>query len=197
MNIYHPLEAIPEGAATWIVFVVLLILFLVLGNLAGPDLDSPKVSKRNRRIIALERPADAADARSVIAEWQEAERLDTVRRSIRWDNLFILAYTTLTALGCVIAARAFFKQGGTAYGVAILVAWLPWLAGLLDYVENYAMSKMLDGFEGETLPSVAWWCATVKFGIILPLAVWGIVGVVWLGLCAAPSVIKRLFSHAG
>jgi hypothetical protein len=188
MNVYHPLNSIPEGAATWIVFAALLILSLALGKLAGPDLDSPEISKCNRRIIALERPASdadghrAPDARGVIGEWAQARRLDAVRRSIWWDYGFILAYTTLTALGCVIAARAFFAEGSPEYKAVLLIAWLPWLAGLFDCVENYAMLRMLGGFEGETLPQLAWWCATVKFGIILPLAAWVFVSLVLLGL---------------
>ena len=182
MNIPHPLEAIPEGAATWLTFAALVVLFLVFGKLAGPDLDSKKISKCNRRIIALERPADADDARAVIAEWKDAGRLDAVRRSIWWDYVFILVYTTLAALGCVIAARAFFKEGSAEYNAALLIAWLPLLAGLLDCVENYAMLGMLDGFEGETLPRLARWCATVKFCIIIPIAGWVLTTIVLLGI---------------
>jgi hypothetical protein len=182
VNVYHPLNSIPEGAATWLSFAALVVLFLVLGKLAGPDLDSPEIPKEHRRIIALERPASASDASAVIAEWGMAGRLDAVRRSVWWDNLFILAYTTLTALGCVIVARGFFAGGSPEYEAALLIAWLPWLAGLLDYVENYAMLRMLGGFEGETLPRLARTCATVKFGIILPLAAWVLVSLVLLGL---------------
>jgi hypothetical protein len=176
MNISHPLDAIPQGWPTWTFFITWLVLFLLNGTLAGPDLDAPGVT--HRRIVALERPADAKDARAVIAEWEAAGRLGEVRRSLRADNVFVIVYSTLTALACVIAARAFFNRGSTGYGVALLVAWLPWGAGVLDYVENYAMHRMLGGFTGETLPRLSWWCATVKFSVILTLGVWGLVGVV-------------------
>lgn len=50
-------------------------------------------------------------------------------------------------------------------------------AGALDYVENYAIHRMLGGFEGETLPRLSWWCAAVKFSVIIPLGLWGLAGV--------------------
>ncbi|HYY99504.1 MAG TPA: hypothetical protein VE642_12965 [Pyrinomonadaceae bacterium] len=180
MNIHHPLEAIPEGAATWLAFAALFVLFLILGKLAGPDLDATGIT--HKRILALERPADAAAARAVIKEWDAAGRLGAVRRSIWWDYAFIPVYTTLTALGCVIVARAFFAEGSAEYEAALLIAWLPWVAGLLDVVENCAMLKMIGGFEGETLPRLARWCATVKFGIVLPLLAWVLVSFFLLAL---------------
>ncbi|MDT5269836.1 MAG: hypothetical protein QOH49_2022 [Acidobacteriota bacterium] len=174
MNIYHPLDALPQGWPMWTFFITWLVLFLITGTLATPDLEAPGVT--HRRIVALERPADADAARGLIAEWERAGKLGEIRRCIRGDNIFVIVYSTLTALGCVMAARAFFNPGSTGYGVALLVAWLPWVAGVLDYVENYAMYRMLGGFAGETLPSLSWWCATVKFAIILTLGVWGVVG---------------------
>jgi hypothetical protein len=176
MNISHPLEAIPQGWPTWTFFVTWLVLLLLTGTLAGPDLDVPGVTRKH--IVALERPADAKDARAVIDEWERAGRLVEVRRSIRADNVFVIVYSTLTAFACVIAARAFFDPGSRGYGVALLVAWLPWVAGVLDYVENYAMHRMLGGFTGETLPQLSWWCATLKFAVIILLGLWGLVGVV-------------------
>jgi hypothetical protein len=180
MNVYHPLNSIPKGAATWITFAALLVLFLVLGKLASPDLNVDGVT--HKRIIALEMPANKTDADAVIKEWAGAGRLDAVHRSIWWDNLFIPAYTTLTALGFVIVARAFFTEGSPEYEAALLIAWLPWLAGLFDYVENYAMLRMLGGFSDDTLPSLARWSSTTKFAIILPLAAWVLVSLVLLGL---------------
>lgn len=174
MNVYHPLDAIPEGWPAWTFFVTWLVLLLLTGTLAGPDLDAPGVT--HRRIVALERPADAAEARAVIAEWEAAGRLGAVRQSIRFDNVFVIVYSTLTALGCVLAARTFFRPGSAGYGVALLVAWLPWAAGVLDYVENYAMHRMLRGFTGEALPRLSWWCATAKFAIIFILVAWVLVG---------------------
>jgi hypothetical protein len=182
MKTYHPLDSIPAGAATWLTFGALAVLFLIFGRLAGPNLDAPGVT--HHRIRALEQPADAKDAHAVIAEWEKAGRLDAVRGSILWDNFFIPVYTTLIALACVIAARAFFQQGSTAYSIALLLAWLPWLAGVLDYGENCAMLRMLDGFEGEALPRVARWCATVKFSLALPLGARGVRGALDAGVRA-------------
>src|SRR5690242_18170348 len=103
MNVYHPLNSIPGGWPTWVTFATWLVLFLVTGMLATPDLDAPGVSEENRKVLALERPANEKTAHDVIAEWDKAGKLGEVRRQLRFDNIFILAYSTLTALGCVIA----------------------------------------------------------------------------------------------
>jgi hypothetical protein len=176
MNIYHPLEALPQGWPTWVAFAVLLALSVVVARKTTPDLKREGVPHRN--IVALQLAGDSVAARHIIGNWEEHGLLGEVRRHLRWDALFILVYSTLTALACVIAARAFTCPTTDARRFALFVAWLPWLAGLLDYFENYAIHRMLGGFEGETWPRVSAVCAALKFALLITLGLcWGLAGV--------------------
>ena len=175
MKARHPLNAIPRGWPTWLAFAALVLLFLYVGGKTKPDLAREGVPHRN--VVALELAGDSVAARHIIGNWDEHGLLGEVSRQLRWDALFILVYTTLTALGCVIAARTFTSPGTGARAFALSVAWLPWLAGLLDYTENYAIYRMLGGFEGETWPRVSALCASLKFAIIITLMFWGAAGV--------------------
>lgn len=175
MNISHPLEAIPQGWPTWVAFAVLFALFLFVASKTKPDLDRDGVPHRN--VVALELAGDSVAAKHIIGNWEEHGLIGEVRRQLRWDALFILVYSTLTALGCVIAARTFTDPGTDARRFALFVAWLPWLAGLLDYAENYAIYRMLGGFEGEMWPRVSAWCAALKFAFTITFGLWGLAGV--------------------
>jgi hypothetical protein len=173
MNTWHPLNLIPEGRPTLAAFAVLLAFAFLTLIKTGGHLKTPQ-SPYNA--ISLQLAWSEQRAQSIVGAWKRDELISEARRHLRWDNVFILFYTTLAALGCVIAARAFFTPGTNAYDTALLVAWLPWLSGLFDYVENYGIYRMLGGFEGETLPRLTTSCAAVKFALITPLAVYGLLG---------------------
>jgi hypothetical protein len=175
MNVRHPLNAIPEGWPTWLAFAALFALFLFVGGKTSSHLDCEGVLHRN--VVALELAGDSVAAKHIIGNWNDYDLLGEVRRQLKWDAAFILVYSTLTTLGCVIAARAFTSPGTGARAFALFVAWVPWLAGLLDYAENYAIYQMLGGFEGETWPRVSAVCATLKFAFVITLGLWGLAGV--------------------
>ncbi|MFL6254431.1 MAG: hypothetical protein ACJ74T_05390 [Pyrinomonadaceae bacterium] len=176
MSVWHPLNALPEGWPTGVAFVVILALLVFVGRKAKPDLAREGVPHRN--VVALELAGDSIAAKHIIGNWEEHGLIGEVRRQLRWDAVFILAYSTLTALACVIAARAFTCPLTDARRFALFVAWLPWLAGLLDYAENYAIYRMLGGFEGEMWPRLSASCAALKFAIIITLGLWGLAGVI-------------------
>ena len=51
--------------------------------------------------------------------------------------------------------------------LAIVLAWGQWLAAALDAVENFALFTMLVMAPAEPWPQVAWWCAAIKFGLVI------------------------------
>lgn len=174
MNVPHPLDSIPRGWPSAAVFVALLALELFTMSRTAGNLKTPE-SPYNA--ISLELAWGEPRAQAIVGAWKREKMIDEAHRHLRSDNVFILFYSTLAAFGCVIAARTFFTPGTGAYNAAMLVAWLPWLAGLLDYAENYGISRMLGGFEGAALPLMTSACATLKFLIIVPLALYGLCGV--------------------
>jgi hypothetical protein len=193
MNIWHPFERIPDGWPTLTAFVFLAGLSVFAMLKTKGDL---KTDAAPHDAISLEFAGSEAQAKKIIDSWKpknESEdktedKMEEAYRHLRWDSrLFIPAYSTLIALACVMAARALFRPSfEPLYGIALAVAWLPWLAGLCDYAENGAMYAMLGGSTGEAMPRLSWWAAAVKFGIIIPLFVYGVVGALvyvvrWLG----------------
>lgn len=176
MHFPHPLNSIGDGGPMLAAFVALFLLALFTASRAAArKLWFPETP---RRAIDLELAYTEQEARRVIGVWERAGLRDEVYRHLIWDNVFILCYSTLAALGCVMAARAFFGGRPTAYGVALFVAWLPWLAGMFEYVENSAMRAMMGGFGGETLPRLGGRAATAKFAIMLPIGGYALAGAV-------------------
>lgn len=177
MNIWHPLNAIPEGWPVWIAFVLLFVLAALAGRLTRQE--ALKTEHAPWSVISLELAAfKKGQAKEILDEWSEAGKLDLFRKHLFRDTfLFIPLYTTMLALGCVMAARVFHSQETNVSGFGLLLAWLAWVAGLLDLVENYAMWKMLDGFKGEGLPWLATGPATLKFILILATALYGLAGI--------------------
>lgn len=176
MHFPHPLNSIADGGPMLAAFAALFLLALFTASqAAATKLWSPETP---RRAINLELASTEQEARRVIGVWERAGLRDEVYRHLIWDNVFIVCYSTLAALGCVMAARAFFGGRPSLYGLALFVAWLPWLAGMFEYVENSAMWAMMDGFEGETLPRLGGRAARAKFAIIIPTALYALAGAV-------------------
>lgn len=176
MNTPHPLDAIRDGWPLFAPFLALFVLFLLVGARTKGRL---KTEEAPWNAISLQLAGGAGRAGRIIDSWKRQNMIGEAYRHLKWDAFLIPVYATLLAFGCVLAARAFFGRTTDAYELALAVAWLPLLVGVLDYVENGAMYGMLDGFTGETLPRRAWWCAAVKFAVGLPLAVYSLAGAIW------------------
>lgn len=175
MNFWHPLERIPDGWPTVVAFFVLLgCFFFTASRTKAKDILETKAAPN--RAISLEFAGSEKRAREIVNSWGSEAAKAEAYRHLRWDNLFIIFYSTLIALGCVMGARVLLKSYEPLYGIALFVAWLPWVAGLLDYVENEAMYVMVGGFSGEALPRVGWLSAALKFVILIPVASYALVG---------------------
>ena len=63
-----------------------------------------------------------------------------------------------------------------------LFAWIGWgafLAALFDAVENIGLWNSLLGHAQSAWPAVSFWCATIKFGLILLWILYGLAGWLW------------------
>ena len=87
--------------------------------------------------------------------------------SLGLDYLFMVAYSTTIALGCLWAADAFRARLPGLAAAGPWLAWGQWVAGLCDAVENVALTVMLLGGVADPWPGLAWWCATPKFVLIV------------------------------
>jgi len=118
-------------------------------------------------INALELAPNEQAAQIIIDCWKRADRDLTAAHLLQFrDNFFILCYSTFLALGCFIVADRLYSSQPTANLHGKLFAWLMWVAGILDYVENYAINQMLDGNIVPRWATVSSVSASIKFALI-------------------------------
>jgi hypothetical protein len=116
-------------------------------------------------IVSFEFAGNAARAEAILASWDATASLYAAL-GLGLDYLFMVAYASAISLACIRVAEAW---RGRAPGVARL-GWLlaigQWLAAGLDAVENFALLRLLFGYDAAAWPTVAWWCAAVKFTLV-------------------------------
>ncbi|HEX3147436.1 MAG TPA: hypothetical protein VHR66_05090 [Gemmataceae bacterium] len=144
-------------------------------------LDAP-LKERGGGIVAFELAGDLETALALMTNWGERGRL-LAAFQLGLDYLFIVAYSVSISLGCIVAKDWWRRRWSGPAVFGPLIAWLVVLAGLLDCVENFALMRGLAGAVGEWWPILAFWCASIKFALlILAIAYFvggGIVRVMW------------------
>jgi hypothetical protein len=116
---------------------------------------------------ALELAPTTKAAEIIIQTWKAVDfDLSSARLLQYWDNYFILCYSTTLALACVLIADWLYSLETRANFHGKLLAWLMWVAGVLDYVENHAINKMLDGSIEIRWVKLSSGSASVKFALI-------------------------------
>ncbi|HLG13296.1 MAG TPA: hypothetical protein VJH03_02070 [Blastocatellia bacterium] len=176
----HPFEAIPipkQTAALMLLFVGAAVLTVALNRIGSPL----RTAEAPQGIISFEFAGSAAAAARIIGSWDESARVHAAF-SIGLDYLYLVAYSTTSALACVWASGILRRRGISLIGRAgVAIAWAQWLAALLDATENTALMSMLLGSPADALARIAWAAAAGKFALILA-------GVLYILLGGAVSV---------
>jgi len=170
----HPLEWIsaPRRKPVFIALLVwTLILFAIFRPLGTPLTTSAAPSG----IVSFELARTTANAQAMVASWDARAQLFAAF-GLGIDYLFMPSYAFTLALACLLAV-------GRHPGVfAKIGAWLGWsacLAAILDAVENIGLWNSLLGPVGVPWTGIAFWCASIKFALILLGILYGLVGWVW------------------
>ena len=116
-------------------------------------------------IVSYEFAGDFVTARSILDSWGTMGQV-YAGLSLGLDFLFLFAYAGSIGLGCVLAARKLSPQDGLVFKTGIWLAWGLPLAAFLDYLENYALIRLLLGSELALWPTMAYWCAIPKFLLV-------------------------------
>lgn len=114
-------------------------------------------------IVAFELAGTVEAASKIISEWS-TEQISHVKTSIYLDFGFILAYCSAFMFATRAASTYSSVQFFMTTGKQLIV--LIWIAGLCDAIENIAMLRTLSKIS-QTSVSIAFYTATVKFGILL------------------------------
>jgi hypothetical protein len=161
---WHPLDAVRPGRRAR-VFVPLLGLTAVLAVALGA-IDRPlRTAASPLGIVSFEVAGDVATARAMVEAWDGQARV-LAALSLGLDYLFLVAYSTTTALACLWAAGVYRARGWALAAAGAPLAWGQWVAALLDGIENAALIAVLLGPVAAPWPAVAWWAAVPKFVLL-------------------------------
>ncbi|MEJ2750140.1 MAG: hypothetical protein P8183_19875 [Anaerolineae bacterium] len=147
------------------VFIFLVVLTIVvmgcLQIIGGPLV----TDAAPQGIVSYEFAGDMPTAHAILDSWGARGQV-FAGLSLGLDFLFLFAYAGSIGLGCVLAARVLAPQGRPIYKIGIWLAWGVLLAAFLDYLENYALIRILLGSESSLWPTMARWCASAKFTLV-------------------------------
>jgi hypothetical protein len=159
----NPLSTLAAARGRWWIltpFVAITAALSVGAGALGP------LGGVSRGIGSLELAGCPTHAKTIVDAWDRAGLLGVARASVGWDYPFLVAYSTTLAFACLIAAAALRRRGSPWDGVAQKLAWLQWVAGGLDVVENLALLRMLAAHTASPWPQIAFACAAPKFILI-------------------------------
>jgi hypothetical protein len=198
----HPFEKIPaknRKRIYWAMFGFTLFLSVTI-TLLGSDLK--EYIDNNGQLVAphgvasFELIHNAAEADRILHFWGTSGKMSAAL-NLGFDYLFILAYANTIAFGCVWIASILRERKFLRWAAAgIFFAWLQWLAGVLDCIENAALIRILFHAPTDTLALISRWCAIPKFTLALVFGLgYQIVGLLILGYSKFFAKSKQV-SHA-
>jgi len=135
-------------------------------------------------ILSFEVAGNMSKAKSIVLSWGHEGQLYAAV-NLGFDYLFLAAYGSAIALGCVLVLGVFSKwRWLTTLG--LLLAWAQLVAALLDSVENFALIRILLGADESWAPVLARWCS-------MPKAVLYGAGMVYALIGAALFAVRKIF----
>jgi hypothetical protein len=162
-------------AALLVALVAVVVLLVVHDATFAPALD-----RGGPGIVEFELAGSPARATQILDGWGEPGRRAAVS-AIGVDYAFLVAYSAFLALAAAVVAA---RSPGWWGRAGRFVPWLCLLAGAADAVENTILLRVIDGYRhggvGSLAPALAADAARVKFGLILVVAGYLLVGLAML-----------------
>jgi len=118
---------------------------------------------RGPQIVSFELAGSALRAQTIMNDWGEPGRI-VAAFNLGFDYLFIPAYSTLMAFLCIRASSRFGLPWLSTMG--IVIAWLQWLAGVFDCIEDAYLLKMLLQGPSDGAAQIARVSSLSKFGLL-------------------------------
>lgn len=116
-------------------------------------------------ILALEFADTPEKLTTVLTAWNK----EVVRNNILLDFLFIVAYTWFFVLGVAKSTTQWRNQFMQRFGATGIR--MAFLAGILDVTENILMLQSINGHYSISSLQLTWYCAAIKFLIVIILLV--------------------------
>lgn len=142
---------LPHTKKFLICFAVTIIWFLIMRSFTPHN------------IVAFELAGSVDAAHAIISNWS-TEQISNVKIGIYLDFVFIIAYCS--AFMYASRAAASFSRIEFFIKTAQQGAWIIWVAGVCDAIENISLLTTLREVTERSV-SIAFYTATVKFSILL------------------------------
>ena len=160
----HPFRWLSESyqkTAFWFLFAFTIVVIVCMQVLGAPL----NTEAAPAGIVTFEFARTLSNAQAMIASWGNEGQM-YAGLNLGLDYLFMAAYGLTIGLGCVLVARGLAERVKFLTPVGVILAWGPFLAALLDALENYALIRLLLGSTNELWPTMAYWCAGPKFILV-------------------------------
>ena len=176
MTTLHPFNWLSTSGQrrAFVVLLALALAVMVSLNALGRPLNT-EVAPLG--IVSFELAGELSLAQSMVESWGQTGQI-YAGLNLGLDYVFMVAYSSSIALGCVLVARSLSRRVEFLSFTGVLLAWAQFGAALLDAVENYALIQVLLGSQRVLWPAVARWCAIPKFLIVAAGLVYVGVGLV-------------------
>lgn len=161
MSIPHPLHFLPTSLRKpvfWFSLGLTAACVAVFQVFLDPPLKTPVSSG----IVSFELARTPETATSMVDSWNSRARIFAAF-GLGFDFLFMPLYATALSAGLLLAAA---RLKGAWRALANLLGWGVYLAIVFDAIENIALFSVLTGEIGSN-PQIAFWCASIKFGLLL------------------------------
>src|SRR6266705_402234 len=168
----------PSGTlwrARWVALAVLFAVCLFTGHKTSEPLKQKPPPPGS--MVSLELAGDSNVVAPMLRAWSEwrGDWRERLKQSLAWDTWFILSYVPILMLGCWIAGESLAKDGFTSRSFGLTIAALQIVAGVCDFVENWALARVFDNYPAldaaqsvaSTFSSIKWWLIGVAIFFIL------------------------------
>lgn len=187
----HPLEFVPDKYRKKL-FLAFLSLTLILFGIFRV-LDQPlKTPAAPNGIVSFELAGSVSQAAAVLDSWKQNSLLLSAVAGqpdpnivnvpyvfaafgLGIDYLFMPLYSFALSFGTLLAAG---KHGGWFKSLGAVTGYGAFVSALFDAVENYALFQVLLGKLFSPYPEIAFYCASIKFGLLIFGLVYAVAG--WL-----------------
>ena len=157
----------------WIALILTLATFAMI-NQIDKHLKNDVVSTG---IVSLQFAQSLDNSLAIINSWDTNAKIYAAL-SLGIDYLYLVAYGSFLALSVLLLA-AKLPAGFLKKAAKIIVLTIV-LAAILDGIENYASIRLLSGNRTQSMVSLVYYCASVKFALLGLGAIYLLTGLIVL-----------------
>ena len=167
----HPLEFVSDAYRKRIFFTLLLLTLILFGIFRVLDVPLRTPAAPNG-IVSFELARTPEKAFQILASWEPIPGQGVVIQKAKLfaafglgiDYLFMPLYALTLAFGTLLAAG---RHGAWLKFLGIVTGYGAFVAAAFDAVENYALFQILLGKVFPPYPEVAFYCAVIKFMLLI------------------------------